>query len=728
MYGLMRSLVAALVVFVLASAAGYYWASLNRSFSQSEHHHYISEIAGVQAEAISRRLSRSLSATQVLAMELRRQGGHIESFERYAQELISTFGGISNLQLAPQGVVSTIFPLAGNEKALGHNILRDDRRRADAFRAINERRLTIAGPFELVQGGVAVIGRNPVFMSDDYDVEQFWGFASALIFVDDLLSVTDLLELEQRGYRFELLHKNPDNLKMEVFARSTAPLEGDVVSMVIPVPNGSWELKLANVPEIDPQSAMVQAVGISLAIAFVLSALVFHMMSEPERLRELVRQKTEALEHMAFYDELTGLANRSLMRTQIEQVLRLVRRKRIGAGLIYMDLDDFKRINDAFGHETGDRMLQQVAERMKDELRDSDLVSRFGGDEFAVLLQDIDTPAQAVKVAEKLLRTLHEPYLLAGKELVVNVSLGIVLLPQDGDELSTVMRNADLALYASKREGKGRFTFFNSEMQLQAMRNMLLEQQLRSAIPNNELRLHYQPVVDIRSGSVRGFEALIRWHHPHDGLLSPIMFIGQAEQTGMIVELGYWVLEETARFLNRRKQAGLAPLPVAVNVSARQLHDADFSRRVASIIRQSGLDAALFELEITESMLMENLDEASAIIADLRESGISFSIDDFGTGYSSFSQLRRLPFDKLKIDRSFVIGLAENNSDVQIAAAIIAVARELDMKVIAEGVETEAQRALLVQHGCDFAQGYLFSKPVAEEIVVTFPERLPATD
>lgn len=723
----MRSLMVALVVFILTSAAGYYWASLNRTLSATEHHHFISEIAGVQAEEISRRLSRSLSATQVLALEIRRHGGQMESFDRFSQELIAMFGGISNLQLAPKGIVSSIYPLAGNEKALGHNILRDDRRKAEALRAIEERRLTIAGPFELVQGGTAVIGRNPVFVGDDYDVEQFWGFVSALIYVEDLISVTDLLNLEQRGYRFELLQRNPDNTRMEVFARSQAPLTGDVVSVEIPVPNGSWALKLAHAPEVDPQSAMVQAVGISIAIAFILSVLVFYMMSEPERLRELVRQKTEALEHMAFYDELTGLANRSLMRTQIEQVLRLVRRKRIGAGLIYLDLDDFKRINDAFGHETGDRLLQQVAERMKEVLRSSDLVSRFGGDEFAVLLQDVEQPAQAVRVAEKLLQILHEPYLIGGRELVVKVSLGIVLLPQDGDELSIVMRNADLALYASKQVGKGRFTFFNGDMQLQAMRNMLLEQQLRSAITNNELRLHYQPVVEIGSGEIKGYEALIRWQHPDEGLLSPVMFIPQAEQTGLIVDLGYWVLEEAARFLSRRQSAGLPLLPVAINVSARQLHESDFSQRVKEIIGQSGLDARLFELEITESMLMENLDEASVIIAELRAVGISFSIDDFGTGYSSFSQLRHLPFDKLKIDRSFVIGLSGNNSDVQIAAAIIAVARELEMKVIAEGVETEDQRALLVAHGCDYAQGYMFGKPVAEGALISLPQQLPAS-
>ncbi len=715
-----KSLFIATAVFIVVSIIGYYWTSLNRSLTETEHHHFLTEIASGQADAISRRLNRSLGATQVLGMEVRRHQGDLDEFEQYAADLIAMQGGISNLQLAPAGIVRKIYPLAGNEKAIGHNILRDDKRKGEAQRAVREKRLTLAGPFELIQGGIAVIGRNPVFLSNKYGVEQFWGFASALIYLEDLLKVTELRELEQRGYSYELLFLNPDTNQTEVFARSVAAhAESDIVSVSIPIPNGSWFLRLSLPYGVSFTSAMVQGMSISLVLALLLAFFTYRMLNEPARLRVLVKDQTEELENIAFHDGLTGLANRNLMQTQIEQVLKQIKRQQIGGALLYLDLDDFKRVNDAFGHEVGDQLLCEVADRLRHFPRASDLISRFGGDEFAILLQEISSGEQASILAEKLQYNLQQPYHVQGRELVIHASMGIVLLPQDGSDLETVMRHADLALYASKRAGKGHFTFFDPQMQMQAMRNMLLEQQLRKAIPANELRLHYQPVIDLENDQPCGFEALVRWQHPTEGLLPPAVFIGLAEQTGIIVELGYWVLEESARFLQRRQQAGLDVLPVAVNVSPRQLQAKDFVTRVQEIISSSGVSPELFELEITESVLIENFDEAEQLILKLKAFGLSFSIDDFGTGYSSFSQLKQLPFNKLKIDRSFVSDLSEGSNDVQIVAAIIAVARELGMDVIAEGVEETEQRDILLQLSCHHVQGFLFSKPQPEESWLT---------
>ena len=424
------------------------------------------------------------------------------------------------------------------------------------------------------------------------------------------------------------------------------------------------------------------------------------------------RKAAEArIDHLAHHDALTGLFNRYSLENRLAQSLLAARRENQQLAVIFIDLDRFKVINDTLGHHVGDLLLLEVANRLSACVRESDIVARLGGDEFVVTLTALANDMDAALVAKKIVATLGMPYEIEGKQLHTTPSVGISLFPANGEDADTLMKNADTAMYYAKEKGRNNFQFFSPAMTAAATERLELERDLRSALANHEFELHYQPQVCASEGIVRGVEALIRWRHPERGLIPPLKFIPIAEETGVIEVIGAWVLNEACRQMAVWRQAGFDLQHVAVNLSAYQLRSPDLVSQVQAAIARFGLSPGELELEITESVAMEDPERAIGQLRALRDSGVELAIDDFGTGYSSLAYLKMLPIHTLKLDRAFVRDIETDENDAAISAATLALARNLGLRVVAEGVETEAQRAFLSSHACNLLQGYLFGKP-----------------
>ncbi|MBS4097842.1 MAG: EAL domain-containing protein [Sulfuricella sp.] len=429
---------------------------------------------------------------------------------------------------------------------------------------------------------------------------------------------------------------------------------------------------------------------------------------------DLSEQKAneEKIRHLAHHDALTGLPNRMHLQISLEQSLATARRDHAEVALMFIDLDRFKIINDTLGHNIGDGLLVEVARRLRDSVRDSDLVARLGGDEFVVALNDCDTANAAAHIAEKILANLAQPYQIEGNPLHTTPSIGISIYPHDGGDLDTLMKNADTAMYHAKAVGRNNFQFFSEGMNKSTNDRLMLENSLHQALQRDEFTVHYQPQADMRSGRLVGAEALIRWQHPERGMVSPLQFIPLAEENGMILAIGTWVLREVCRQIKAWREQGLNGLRFAVNLSPRQFRHEKLVDDILAILAEFEVPAAALELEITESSVMDNPDAAVLQLKKLNQHGLSIAIDDFGTGYSSLNYLKRFPVSKLKIDRSFVMDIPGDANDTAIAIAVIQLAKSLGLNVVAEGVETAEQQQFLEEQGCDFLQGYRYSKPL----------------
>ncbi len=432
--------------------------------------------------------------------------------------------------------------------------------------------------------------------------------------------------------------------------------------------------------------------------------------------RMLTESRAERhVNHLAYHDALTDLPNRRLFADQLEQRTELARRKGQPLALLFLDLDRFKLINDSLGHNMGDLLIQSVAQRLMDAVRKSDIVGRLGGDEFTVIVESVTSAQESAVIAQKLIDALAEPFMLDTHEIFVTVSVGIALYPFDGDQSGTLIKNADAAMYRAKEHGRNNYQFYTAEMGARAMERLALETNLRRALDRDEFLLHYQPQVRLDSGEMFGLEALVRWNHPDRGLVAPSEFIPLAEETGLIVPIGAWVLRSACRQARAWRDAGGAGLRVAVNLSGRQLRQQNLVEVVRKVLDETGLSPEGLELELTESSIMHKDELTRSTLWALHEMGIRLSIDDFGTGYSNLGYLKRFPIDSLKIDRSFVRDITTDPDDAAIATAIISMAHNLKLEVVAEGVETNEQRTLLRERGCDAIQGFLVGGPAPAE-------------
>ncbi|MGF1642478.1 MAG: putative bifunctional diguanylate cyclase/phosphodiesterase [Thiotrichales bacterium] len=503
-----------------------------------------------------------------------------------------------------------------------------------------------------------------------------------------------------------------------------------------PGPDGVWAA--TRIRELEPRLDIVIATAYSdldpdeIAQRVPPSGSLFYLQKpfHAHEVRQLAgalgrrRRAEDRIRQLAYFDDITGLPNRALFKERLGQALELARRNQRHLAVLFLDLDNFKRINDTLGHSTGDILLSEVAKRLLLNLRTSDAIAqgrphedhdslaRLGGDEFTILLAEIAQGTDAAVVAQRVIDALAQPIDLAGHEITVTTSIGIAVYPDDGRDVDTLIKNADMAMYFAKREGRNAFKFFTESMNTAALKRMALEKHLRRALERGELALHYQPQRDVKTGKVSGAEALLRWTNAELGSVSPADFVPLAEETGLILPIGDWVLRTACAQAKAWHDAGL-PLPrVAVNVSVRQFAQAGFAERVSQILRETGLTPASLEIEITESVIMKDGDAALNTLQELKDVGVQLAIDDFGTGYSSLAYLKQFPIDRLKIDRTFVSAINIDSRDRAIAAAVIAMAESMNLSVTAEGVETEGQLDFLESRRCHEAQGYLFSRPL----------------
>jgi diguanylate cyclase (GGDEF)-like protein len=415
---------------------------------------------------------------------------------------------------------------------------------------------------------------------------------------------------------------------------------------------------------------------------------------------------------LAQHDSLTQLSNRMVLNDRLTQAIAMARRHGQKLAVLFLDVDRFKHINDSLGHSIGDRLLQSISERLLACVRRSDTVSRQGGDEFVILLSEVARSQDAAVCADKILQALSAPHSIDQHDLHITVSVGIATYPDDGTETETLMKNADFAMYEAKENGRNNYKFFKPAMNVRAIERQSLETGLRQAIEQKEFLLHYQPLMNLNTGAIIGAEALVRWRHPERGLVPPMQFIPLAEETGLIVPIGRWVMLEACRQAKAWEDAGLPPLRISINVSSVELRKEDFVARVREVLAETGLQPSSLELELTETFLMQDLKSTAVVLEALKNMGVQLALDDFGTGYSSLSYLKRFPIDTLKIDQTFVRDLTTDVDDASIVSAVISMGKSLNKRVVAEGVETRQQLAFLQDQSCPEGQGYYFSKPM----------------
>ena len=549
-----------------------------------------------------------------------------------------------------------------------------------------------------------------------------------LLLVEDNPADADFLAASLRRQRagdIELIN-------VQTLAEATAQLgleKFDVVLLDLHLPDGSGLQCLDAIQVVDNEIPIVVLSGQDdeeFAVSILNKGAQDYLVKWEGQGRTILRSIRYAIErkksdlrlnYLAQYDPLTGIPNRQFFNDQLTRATARARRDGRKVTLLFLDLDEFKGVNATLGHDAGDRLLKEVADRIRRSVRTGDVVARLGGDEFAVLLEGLSGPREVEAVAAGLLEIISQPYHIAERQLTITTSIGITMYPNDNADTQMLLKNADIAMYQAKGNGKNNFKFFHAQMHADLMAYHELEHDIRVALQLGQFHLAYQPKVNVHINQLQGLEALLRWTSPTRGVIGPSEFIPVAEESGHIIPLGYWVLNEVCRTIKAWQDKGLTVVPVSVNVSARQFQQPDFHKRVAEVLAKHSVDPSLIEIELTEGLVMEDTEAAQQELARLKKIGLRISIDDFGTGYSCLSYLRRFPIDVLKIDRSFVQEIGSSRDGESIIDAIISLAKSLRLETVAEGVETPAQLNYLLDHGCHVVQGFLFGKPMDVSLI-----------
>jgi diguanylate cyclase (GGDEF)-like protein len=631
-------------------------------------------------------------------------------FRRLASELLTADLHTRHIALAPDLVIRHIYPIEGNASAMDFDYRDNPEQLASIEQAIVAGDIVINGPIDLVQGGSALIGRVPVH---ERDGGRFWGVISVVVdherlFRDAGLMRTDRWQIGLRGY---------DGLGM-----AGAVILGDPglwlrqpVTMPVDLPVGQWVLGAVppaggwQRPMHTFQWQWAAGSGINLAMGL----LFFGLLSSRNRLRGALL----TIRHQARFDPLTQLPNRQYFMYQLGEALARARRQRERFALLFIDLDHFKEINDSLGHDAGDELLQEIARRIRGVVRGNDLIGRFGGDEFVVLLRELDDPVDAELVSSKLLTALHPTVSISGQDVTVDGSVGIAVYPEDGHTPGDLLKHADLAMYAAKSAGRGTSYFFNDSLRQHAESHLQLHNEIKRGLAEDQFLVYYQPMVDASSRRLVAVEALLRWQHPKRGVVGPATFIPVAERTGAIRELGDFVLHCACADLRKMQRAGLDP-HLAVNRSSREFNDRAAVMRWIEIVDRHGIARDHLIFEITESVLMPDRARQHQLLRRLNAEGIRLAIDDFGQGYSSVTYLKKFLISQIKIDRDFVRDMEESDEQLALVEALIKMAQALRLEVVAEGVETAAQADHLAGLGVHTLQGFLFGRPMPLEALI----------
>jgi diguanylate cyclase (GGDEF)-like protein len=655
--------------------------------------------------------------------------------------------GFENYEIHPPGerkiYVPVLYrePLEGlNRRALGFDMFSEPIRRKAMELAGDSGTAALSGKVQLVVKNEAtspasVIMYLPVYehntapITIDSRRAALKGFVFAPFRVDELIEATVGERLEESGLDLELFDSVAIDKKTLLFDRDGEPYFEMKnfhplfsVQQTLEIGGRPWTLEIHSLPPFEKaidrtKSSLI--LGGGTLLSFLLFGFLYSFTTQHENVKDRASQLTQDLQqseerfrHLAYHDSLTGLPNRALLNDHGVRALGRARRGRNHVAILFIDLDRFKTINDSLGHSVGDALLQEVAQRIRRTVREFDTVARMGGDEFVVLLTDLADPAAAGGVAQHILESLAKVTIIEGHPLHVTPSIGLSLFPDDGSDFDELLKYADAAMYRAKENGRNGYQFFTSEINALAHGRLTVETGLRRALENHEFELHYQPQIAIDGGALIGAEVLLRWRHPQRGLIMPDEFIPIAEDTGLIVPIGEWVLRTACAQFSEWQRRGLPPFRLAINLSARQLRQKNLPSIIRDILATHSINPADLELEITETSLMQNTDGAAVALQELKSLGVKLSLDDFGTGYSSLSYLRRFPIDTLKIDRSFVRDISTDPGDAVLVRAIIDLAHSLGMSTVAEGVETSEQLYFLRSNDCNFAQGYFIGKPL----------------
>ena len=662
--------------------------------------------------------------------------------------------GFQNYEIHPAGerkiYVPVLYrePLEGlNRRALGFDMFSEPIQRKAMELARDSGAAALSGKVQLVVENEAaspasvimylpVYERNTTPITIDSRRAALKGFVFAPFRVDELIEATVGERLEESGLDLELFDSVAIDKKTLLFDRDGEPYFATKkihslfsVQQTLEIGGRPWTLEIHSLPSFEKaidrtKSSLI--LGGGTLLSFLLFGFLYAVITQHENVKVRASQLTQDLQqseerfrHLAYHDPLTGLPNRALLNDHGVRALGRARRGRNHVAILFIDLDRFKTINDSLGHSVGDALLQEVAQRIRHTVREIDTVARMGGDEFVVLLTDLADPAAAGGVAQHILESLSKVTIIEGHPLHVTPSIGLSLFPDDGSDFDELLKYADAAMYRAKENGRNGYQFFTSEINALAHGRLTVETGLRRALENHEFELHYQPQIAIDGGAVIGAEVLLRWRHPQRGLIMPDEFIPIAEDTGLIVPIGEWVLRTACAQFSEWQRRGLPPFRLAINLSARQLRQKNLSSIMRDILATYSINPADLELEITETSLMQNTDGAAVALQELKSLGVKLSLDDFGTGYSSLSYLRRFPIDTLKIDRSFVRNISTDPGDAVLVRAIIDLAHSLGMSTVAEGVETSEQLYFLRSNDCNFAQGYFIGKPLMAEAFTT---------
>lgn len=625
-------------------------------------------------------------------------------FARRIQNMLNDEVHFRHVALAPDLVISHIYPLAGNEKAIGLDYRKVPDQLAAIEDAIAARRTVIAGPVNLVQGGTAFIARVPVWLESE---RRFWGIIAAVI-KDKLLLQEAGIQPEMWGASIAMRTVGRDQREGQVFYGDESTFADGAIIQEVKLPAGSWQIAaLPNAAQQSSTGRIGLLWGVALVLSFILAAAgYFVTLSYRGRLAAM-----ETANYRANYDGLTGLANRRYFNQQLQGLLQNRDRSDINFALFFIDLDRFKQVNDTWGHQAGDELLQSVAERIRQCVRQSDIVARLAGDEFVTVMKDVALAPRAELLAEKILQKLNEPYHIGGQDISISSSIGIAIYPDDGMDAEGLLVNADRAMYAAKRNGRNRIYFFNDGLRREAEQHVRLHNDILTGIREGQFVVHYQPLLNLATQQIEKCEALVRWQHPDSGLIGPGGFIETAEMTGAIRDLGNWVLDQACRDIGVMKGRG-HNLNVAINRSLNEFSPVNVASTWLNTIRRHHVSPDQIVFEITESVFMDDQKAQLSKISELRSAGIRFAIDDFGTGYSALNYLRSYPADFLKIDRSFVADLTTDEQDRTLVEVIIKMGKTLGIEVVAEGVEEPEQEEILKSFGCEYTQGYLLARPM----------------
>ncbi|MDF2181833.1 EAL domain-containing protein [Neptuniibacter sp. CAU 1671] len=636
-----------------------------------------------------------------------------EELASLVSEYLFYYPAISHVALAPSLIVSDVYPLEGNEAAIGLNYRNQPDQLKGVMESIYNDDITLTGPINLVQGGRKFIGRIPVYSGSKKS--ELWGVVAVVLNMEKMLEAAGI-DSFLWGMKVALRTRQMDGQKTEVMLGDAAVFGADAAMVDVVLPNLRWQL--AAIPK-NGWKLPYQKTQYWWLISVVLSVLAgvaAYLISAN------YRERLMAVENASFwanFDGLTGLPNRRYFNARFRSLIEEHRQQGSGFAVFNLDLDFFREVNDSWGHAMGDRVLRSFARRMSRTVRADDLVARLGGDEFIMVLQDIDSPAQAELLAENLQRELIEPYEMDDERFSITISLGISMFPLDGEDEETLLLNATRAKDEAKRAGRNRIAFFNEAISLEMSRHVEMHNEILEGIRTHQFELYYQPIQHLKTGQIHKCEALIRWHHPEKGLISPAEFIPVAEQTGVIRNLGDWVLQQACHDYQSFQDKGVN-MSISVNRSPAEFFGRDCEQHWLDILEQNRMNNADLIFEITESLLMDDNEQQRKVIRNLRSKGVAVAIDDFGTGYSSLSYLRDYPMDFLKIDRSFVSGILHDTQMRTLTEVMIKMGQTLGIQVVAEGVETMQQQALLATLGCDYIQGYLLGRPMPLDDFIEF--------